>query len=627
MFLLFYFISPRRLKSHASILSQNTPNFQKIPVNYVNLNEKIGIDTTILSTFNNEISQGYYRCSLSIDEVKFENCFAFGSGYSQGNGGAIFIGCGSLLIANKLSLFSKNFAKIGGAICSFCSSLNIKNAQLLIETLLILLAVLCAFKDSFKKTKTKKTSFYSQSAIFNIKGEGERFISNTAGELGGAIAVSIAAPCNIEGVSFIGNTAGHSGGAIYSSNAPLSLMSCNFIDNKAGVQSSRGMNEEHSDVKLRSGEAPRFAVKGGGAICFYASKINGINNVENPVRNLYSDKCCFSGNSANCSVSFGGGAGNTIMLSGHVTFSSFDDYINTSSIHISKNMNNSKGYEVPLINIYNAKDEEKCSGSETSVYSEMNIVYPENKRTASSSVTFVPSPSKYTYRATPITELPYATTKSWTRYSTAKIITAPSARTVRNTFSATLIETEQNATLSSAQTLMPTVSLGPNQKYSYTYLQVSTICSSSLTTVFVTYSTKTNSFDEDGVPIITVSYYTKPEQSYIYDYSMTKKYTKIIIDESNKDDEETGLSTYEIIVISIIVPTIILIVATVFLLAYYKFYIAESSSSTDTSDVKDLIEENTASTVDNIPSYSTVTTTAITENNDDNGSFIGELEF
>ena len=49
----------------------------------------------------------------------------------------------------------------------------------------------------------------------------------------------------------------------------------------------------------------------------------------------------------------------------------------------------------------------------------------------------VPSPTEYIYVASPMTQLPYKTTSSWSSYPTADLTSPPSARTVRATFSAT----------------------------------------------------------------------------------------------------------------------------------------------------------------------------------------------
>ena len=68
---------------------------------------------------------------------------------------------------------------------------------------------------------------YSYKTIFNIKGSDrktEYFSGNKAGEIGGAIAISMSAACGIEAVKFGANSAGHSGGAICSLNAPLSII-------------------------------------------------------------------------------------------------------------------------------------------------------------------------------------------------------------------------------------------------------------------------------------------------------------------------------------------------------------------------------------------------------------------
>ena len=351
-------------------------------------------------------------------------------------------------------MFKSNIAEVGGAICSIYSSIIIKNCPLFEYNTAYKYGGAIFFQGVFDIVGTKL--YYSNSAILNIKTESKdnkHFLSNIAGELGGAISFTISATCGVEEVRFDNNTAGHSGGAIYASNAPLSIMSCAFSNNSAGNIYARKTNLEspNCNKKLNSSVFPRFAVKGGGAICFIAdNNQSGYNNhdIENPTRTLYTDSCCFTGNTANKGVSYGGGPGNGIMLGGFTSWVSSGDtvYMKMDIFVAIAKSSKEPGNREPYVNIYALqKSSALCSETYEDGYNESEINYVSPKEnlteTDSTNVTgYVPSPSPFEYMATPITQLPYATTRSWKIYSSAKLSSAPTARTIIRT----LINTQYN---------------------------------------------------------------------------------------------------------------------------------------------------------------------------------------
>ena len=233
------------------------------------------------------------------------------------------------------------------------------------------------------------------------------------------------AGCGLEQVSFFENKAGLNGGAICSMNSPLSIISCTFKMNEAGCSSTRKLTELAGKMIITT---PIFMARGGGAIFFVADEYQaGFKNAEidkkASTRTLYTDCCCFAGNSATSATDFESSPGHDIMLDGYVSWTSFGDALIVNN-HNSIGSSSRGSARAPIISKFDLKNisaVESCGD---------NIKIPDIAKTsmtfqspgriiATSETSNVPKPTEYIYRATPITELPYATTKSWTKNSTA----------------------------------------------------------------------------------------------------------------------------------------------------------------------------------------------------------------
>ena len=464
---------------------EQRPSFLEPTDFYVveNLDGKYYVDTTI-SHGNYYITKRNCNFFLSSIEIRssceFSNNFAFGNGYASGYGGAIFISHCTFLCDGNDVIFKTNCASFGGAICSIKSGMYFETCPTFHDNKAFRNGGAIYFYGALVWQEDHMELTYYTGAILNIKNNlnSGSFRYNLAAELGGAIAFSKSAPCGIENCKFENNHAGLSGGAIHSINCPLSLIGCSFTNNNAG---EIDMRVENADKHFLPPNRPNIIGRGGGAIYFYADKyMNGYNNpydyepsddqfTRNDLdpsltRQLYTDTCCFSGNKAYNAYSFGNGPGHEILLVDHVTWSSFNDYIQgyervdglvssisnplpTDDRFIDNPIIKDKRH-VCLINIYNLnKDNTGICKSDS--YVEQRIT--ENSYSSisryfaiDSSITFIPHPTSFTYQASPITKLPYKTTRTMSFY-TPIFITPPTARTVAKTFKRTPVITPDSS--------------------------------------------------------------------------------------------------------------------------------------------------------------------------------------
>ena len=447
-------------------LSQEAaPSFQELPTDddEFKLEGKIEVSRALAASNGSKRYNEFYMSSLSMGAVTIQSCYAFGAGAAAGSGGAVFLSYSSLTATG--GTFKLNTASVGGALCSLCSAVSMNACPKFTTNTAYKYGGAIYFQGVFEK-KDENKLYYSLAAILNIKDSQidptPKFDGNKAGEIGGGIAFSLAATCGIEKVKFNNNQAGHSGGAICAMNAPLSIIGCFFVQNKACLSSVRGTN---SDKKpLLYNKIPRFLVKGGGAISFVADKYQaGYNNDEitDPTRMLYTDGCCFSANSAGdkVAVSFNNGPGHEIMLGGYTTWYSSGDsiaggYKEGTSVAVGKNTDQTNHKREPQIWIFSIKDAKTtgCDGS-PATGTQMTVSYSKAGQ-STSGISYVASPTNFVYQQTPLTELPYATTKSWTKYTPAQLTSAPEARTVKATLHPTRTRT---LFPTRTRTLFPTV--------------------------------------------------------------------------------------------------------------------------------------------------------------------------
>ena len=535
-----YFIFTAKALSRSELSSgyypqYDVPTFVGLPSNndLFNLSGKTNVDLTLSSWISSEQRQSeYYLSSINLNSAKFYNCFAFGAGLSAANGGAIFVHWGSIYSKNSRSLFESNKASIGGAICSISSAVYFsKDCPEFKGNEAYKYGGAMYFQGAYAIDNGKLV--FSRKTTMFIEGNGKTnsiFTNNVAGELGGAISLSSSVSCGIESMMFRNNSAGLSGGALCSSNVQLSIFECTFYLNAAGSFPARGVSSASRKPLLV--KTPVFIPRGGGAIFYIADEYQAgykNNAIAYPMRTLYTDSCCFAGDRASNATSFGNGLGHEIMLSGYVSWISYSDFMHPrGSDHddIDKNLvsfysGNRSNVGMPLICRYNLS-KYICVGSFS--YSDYydNEVFSfatTSRRDKYSGTDYVASPTKYTYRATPITALVYSTKGSFiTSWKTMSIITAPTGRTIKSTLvntpyktllktlMKTLVKTQYN-------TLLETLVNTPNNTLAQTNDEAkvktpyNTLLQTNYATLFNTpYNTLLKTIDATGItPYNTLS--------------------------------------------------------------------------------------------------------------------------
>lgn len=403
----------------------------------------INFDTAPSNTRRNST---YVLCTIYIEEsTQFSNNYAFGSGKSSGQGGAIMISNSILCISNYNSnsfvTFTGNSASVGGAICA------ISSASLSYNTI-------------FQSNIAYKFggAFYFQGAYSSVDGylasqvtllgSGLNFTNNTAFDMGGAIAATLTLEIYFENTIFVENKCSLSGGAVICFNCDdLKFVGCAFICNTVDATNpdnhmvtyirklSAFGNEEISSDFPNTDIPTRFKGRGGGAISFLSnakkgSLLTGDNTYEK--RTVNTQHCCFINDSATTTgQSFGQGAGHEILLEGYSQWISYYDYVSgfkneeyiegQKSEYVSRVLrgwaSNSTGWQVYNL-ITSTSDSEICSlVSDIDVTvptfsPEQSYSYASEINTGNGATSSVPSPTTFVYAATPITKLPYQTTAS-----------------------------------------------------------------------------------------------------------------------------------------------------------------------------------------------------------------------
>ena len=657
-----------RVPQKIGLQRENVPSFFELPKSEEDIEDefegKFEVDTTISAEYTStKRLNEYFVSSVCIgSNVHFSKNYAFGAGIAAGSGGAIFVTYCTFTCPNDGAQFEQNSASLGGAICSFYSGIYFSRCPQFTGNLAFRQGgAIYFYGASVTLTKDELNQYFFTGSILNIKGGGE-FRGNTASELGGAIAFWMSAPCGIEDCVFIGNEAGLSGGAICSINCPLSLIHCQFQNNRAGCSEDLRMNNDK--YTFQQPNRPNFVGRGGGAIYFSCDKyMNGYNNPYddgmqyennqlyeyftandmNPsiTRQLYTDGCCYSGDTARHAYSFGNGAGHEILLDGHVTWSSFNDYMQgfetfTGLVsNISNPLPNIKDRDTDStpqqrpsmchINLYNFNTDESPSCIQGDLSLEIteeaySTIYPANNH--SYSITNVPDPTTFIYQATPITQLPYKTTSSWSRYTKPTFSSPPTARTVART----LIETPFSSPFSSpfntpdgtpSSTLIatldttPVATLIPSPSITTSYFQITESSSSdeeppsefytsdhgtrssmyteisTITTVSTSTVINTEIYVDHTV-ISTISnsntYYITYENTYItfsyvsYYLTETEVRTFVLFNDFLEEEGSSGISSTIIIIISVICGLLVFVIIGVIVFLYKKRHQPDNST-------------------------------------------------
>ena len=399
----FLFLSFKYFNNQMPFLSKaviGQPKFQRLEDEEDNLDieEKYDRDTTIQGAVSTARMNEYYLCSVEISEnSQFSDNYAFGVGLASGSGGSLFLTFSSLMA--KGTIFKNNYALIGGGVALLSSQAFFENPTFKSNT-----AMRYGGGVYFQGVWTIEEEIKQRQVLYHVGGSYEE---NDATEVGGGICFTSAGCSFLESVVFKTNVAGISGGGLYAAGAPLKLFTCSFLKNYAGTWDGVVALKQNAQNPVIS--SPRFRARGGGGLCFL-SKTS---------KQLCTSNCFFGGNSANYPATFGSGAGHEMLLDGAVHWISFRDTINgykeLTSIAISTKQWKHGGEAKQEIYLLNDKDNTNVWNDYTAnhAYTEMIIDYKEPEREEQSQLTsYVPSPTPFVYEATPITALPYRTTKA-----------------------------------------------------------------------------------------------------------------------------------------------------------------------------------------------------------------------
>ena len=463
-----------------SLEAEDKPSFQTLPARNDDfaIYGRENLDTT-LSGLENEVSQKrkveYYSCSLTIGaNAVFKNNYAFGKGMAGGSGGAVFISY-SVLMGTGRCTFKSNTAGVGGGLCCTASKVYLNNPTFQSNTAYKYGGGLY-FQGVFYDDP--ETLPYSTEHVYNqIDGI---YLGNVAHEIGGAVAFSNAGESSyFENTKFTNNKADLNGGAVYAINAPLQFYDSKFFQNTVGEDYVSEDKRNTGMDKSTTWASSHFRARGGGAICFVSDTLaegyprDGVVDQKSN-RRLYTQNCCFSGNSAIRGISFGSGSGHEVLLDGYAYWVSYYDTIpglsqETTTDKPYNNLisfSNSDKSETtdpnPYVWFYSLNKEatESCTYTPSNLPTEYSISRPASKPD-SNGTSSIPQPTTFVYAATPITQLPYKTTSSYSKYSTASFskYSSPTRRTIHATFAQTPYETPYTTPLTTPYTTPHTTPL------------------------------------------------------------------------------------------------------------------------------------------------------------------------
>ena len=338
--------------------------------------------------------------------------------------------------------FIKNQAAVGGAIC-LVSSAGLIYSSTFEDNNAYKYGGAIYFQGCFQKSGS---SDYVIAPQVTLIGSGVTFLKNTAGELGGALTISFAASVFFEDTTFNNNKCSFAGGAISSGNCDdLRLFKCKFHHNIVDAVHFKPMFNftsylmAVSNTDINKKIPTRFKGRGGGAISFTSdAKKGGLAPVYQK-RLLNTRYCClYQDTATSTGQTFGNGAAHELLLEGYTQWISDGDFVsgfnNEDPAYKEKSQYvsfagreidfNVTGYQVYNFRGGTSIAEDICSGissSSVNIPNESTIEYARTSNMGNDLITgYVPSPSKYTYVATPITRIPKATTKNPSKKTTAR---------------------------------------------------------------------------------------------------------------------------------------------------------------------------------------------------------------
>lgn len=440
---------------------ESEPSFvEAMFMNNTIIDSKFNLEVTISTQYSNTQREFYYyRSSLTITgKSSFINNYAFGSSRSTDSGGAIFL-CQSLLTISLYSdpenlgvshpvKFAINEAAVGGAIALFASPSLI-------------------YATEFKANKAYKFGggIYFQGIFTDFNGQSQtylapeikmvlarcKFADNIAFEIGGAISISYAIEIYVEQTRFMQNKCSFGGGAIHAANCDdMKVVKCQFAYNIVNANNlethlptkmRKLFHNEHIDNTFSNTKiANHEKARGGGAICFYSDSYKGSLPTATQSflqRHFISEYNCYYKDSAMFSGgSYGDGAGHEILLEGYSKWFSWNDFVwgykkecyieNEVSQYVSKvyhtwpmNASSWQVWEFRGGSSFNMTGLDQCVNIESGITdpepthpSETLPSFAPINNTENCTTVNVPAPTTFIYQATPITNLPFPTTRS-----------------------------------------------------------------------------------------------------------------------------------------------------------------------------------------------------------------------
>jgi len=555
----------------------------------------------------------FFLCSVNLDgSVIFENNYAFGAGLASANGGAggaLFVSFCSLTIngkennQNNNDHFTGNKAAVGGAIAALYSNVLLNGVKFVSNEAYKFAGALYlqGFEPKTGENAGKRAVLYWQL-------RDGAYTGNKAQDVGGAIVATAGLDLYIEGTELKENKAGISGGALYIINTPTKLYNSKLILNEAGVEEiyNKGIKKQ-AQVPITI----NLAGRGGGAIYFMSDnhfKTAG-DVLSKEYRILYTQECCFSKNKATNGHNFAeenASPGHIIMFNGACQWHSQDDAVKIDELSIG-HVKSQFGAELIRAN-YNTQTEgavmENACGSG-------DANKPAYETGNAKEFTFDPydggeqkvgvltdAPTEFEYEATPLTELPYATTSSWINYGpTVEFVKIDNTKTIKRT----LINTPQESKMPTfADTPFPTLFDTPintpeetPEKTGLTPAKTRYIATPARTAKIevsvidlqTEYSIRVKSKTVSGNTEIEIYIWSKT-----YGYTVVETGVEVSMDDGEaQNDGENGQKDNNLVVIIAVVISGIILIIIIALLVW--FFVGYSKSSSSSDSVVEMDEE------------------------------------
>jgi hypothetical protein len=216
------------------------------------------------------------RVTVAVTFCQFLRCFALGSTFFTGSGGAAALYHGGLSVRG--STFDSNMAFSGGSLFVVDGSLSARQnghtGDFAIESGGSIFAM------GYDPVDPPNDTFYLDHTCHVV---GCAFSGCTSGQVGGAVSLHRLNDVHVDTSVFRNCSAGHSGGALYHFQSDVGVSGCKFVRNFCGL------NAPKLPFKTKASRRLGMA-KGGGAIFSY---VEYNPHHEWGYMELYIDACCF----------------------------------------------------------------------------------------------------------------------------------------------------------------------------------------------------------------------------------------------------------------------------------------------------------------------------------------------